>query len=234
MNISHISVSTLPVLHRFGGAIERRILETAREQARRGHNVRVFSVGDRAETKEIAGVVYHMLKCRTNLPWRHFEFQYQIVRALKHTAKQDVLHFHSQPEGALLSNSVSARKVLQYDFFGFRGGDRTPLYHVYKRMLRIFDLLLPCSHYCLSESQKYWHFPDRKLKVLYNGVNTRQFRPDPDAAARERKLLGIDKRVILYVGRVCDQKGSDVLLQAMAQGLPARRRRPDRTVRSQG
>jgi D-inositol-3-phosphate glycosyltransferase len=29
-------------------------------------------------------------------------------------------------------------------------------------------------------------------------------------------LLGIDRRVVLYVGRVCEQKGSDVLLQAMA------------------
>ncbi len=42
MNISHISVSTLPVLHRFGGAIERRIVEIAHEQARRGHRVSVY------------------------------------------------------------------------------------------------------------------------------------------------------------------------------------------------
>ena len=52
MNISHISVSNLPVWHRFGGAIERRIVEIAREQARRGHRVRVYSVGDRTMTRE--------------------------------------------------------------------------------------------------------------------------------------------------------------------------------------
>ena len=46
MIINHISVSTLPVLYRFGGAIERRIMETANEQARRGHEVHVYSVGD--------------------------------------------------------------------------------------------------------------------------------------------------------------------------------------------
>lgn len=215
MNISHISVSTLPVLHRYGGAIERRIVEIAQEQARRGHQVSVYSVGDETQTQERAGVTYRFLKCRTRLPWKHFEFQYQAVQELKRKTKEDVLHFHSQPEGALLSTRVSAKKVLSYDFFAFRGGRATPLYHLYKHVLRCFDLLLPCSNYCLQESQNFWRLPDNKLRVLYNGVNTQQFKPDPEAAANERNALKINKRVILYVGRVCEQKGSDVLLQAM-------------------
>jgi hypothetical protein len=83
MNISHISVSTLPVLHRFGGAIERRIVEIAHEQARRGHRVSVYSVGDTTDTRELNGVTYHFLKCRTRLPYRHLEFQYRVVRELR-------------------------------------------------------------------------------------------------------------------------------------------------------
>lgn len=213
MNIGHISVSTLPVLYRFGGAIERRIVQIASEQARRGHRVRVYSVGDTADTREMNGVTYHFLRCRTRPPLKHLEFQYKVVREMKQYPA-DVLHFHSQPEGAWLSKAVAAKKVLSYDFFRFRRGRETPLYHAYKRMLRAFDLLLPCSQYCLEESQTFWSLPADKLRILYNGVNTRQFRPDPDAAARERRQLGIDKRVMLYVGRVCDQKGSDVLLQA--------------------
>jgi glycosyltransferase involved in cell wall biosynthesis len=222
MNISHVSVSTLPVLHRFGGAIERRIVEIAREQARRGHRVSVYSVGDATETREVDGVTYRFLHCRTRLPWRHLEFQHRVVRELPVRA-DDVLHFHSQPEGAWMSQAVGARKVLSYDFFQFRGGRTTPLYHLYKRALRRFDLLLPCSRYCLEESQSFWRFPAGKLRILYNGVNTRQFRPDPAAAARERAALGIDQRVVLYVGRVCEQKGSDVLLAA-ARTLRERRR----------
>jgi len=222
MNISHISVSTLPVLYRFGGAIERRIVEMASEQARRGHRVRVYSVGDTANTREVNGVTYHFLRCRTRLPLKHLEFQYKVVREVaQHPA--DVLHFHSQPEGAWLSLTVAAKKVLSYDFFHFRRGRETPLYLAYKRMLRSFDLLLPCSRYCQEESQRFWSLPADKLRILYNGVNTRQFRPDPDAAARERRQLAIDKKVMLYVGRVCEQKGSDVLLQA-AKRLGQRRR----------
>src|SRR5262245_26143834 len=222
MNISHISVSTLPVLHRLGGAIERRIVEIAREQARRGHHVSVDSVGDATDTREVDGVTYHFLKCRTRLPFKHLEFQYRVVRELKKHS-DEVLHFHSQPEGAWMSKAVAAKKVLSYDFFQFRRGRETPLYHAYKRMLRSFDLLLPCSRYCLEESQSFWSLPAGKLRVLYNGVNTHQFRPDPDAAAQERRRLGIDKKVVLYVGRVCEQKGSDVLLHA-AKRLGDRRR----------
>jgi glycosyltransferase involved in cell wall biosynthesis len=222
MDINHVSVTTLPVLHRYGGAIERRIIEIAREQVRRGHRVRVFSVGDADETREVDGVRYRSIRCRTRLPWRHLEFQYRAARELRRS-RCDVVHFHSQPEGALLSRSVPGRKVLSYDFFAFRGGRRTPLYFLYRHLLRRFDLLLPCSEYCLQESQRFWHLPERKLRVLYNGVNTEQFRPDPAAAAAERQRLGIDRRVVLYVGRVCEQKGSDVLLEAMAR-LNARRR----------
>jgi glycosyltransferase involved in cell wall biosynthesis len=222
MNISHIGVSTLPVLHRFGGAIERRIVEIAREQARRGHRVRVYSVGETTHTREVDGVTYHFLRCRTRGPVKHLEFQYRVVRELqKHS--DEVLHFHSQPEGAWMSNAVAARKVLSYDFFHFRGGRETPLYHLYKRVLRRFDLLLPCSQYCLEESKSFWGLPASKLRILYNGVNTRQFRPDPEAAERERRQLGIDGKVMLYVGRVCEQKGSDVLLQT-ARALRDRRR----------
>ncbi len=222
MNISHISVSTLPVLHRLGGAIERRIVEIAREQARRGHHVSVYSVGDTPHTREVDRVTYHFLKCRTRLPFKHLEFQYRVVRELKKRS-DDVLHFHSQPEGAWMSKAVAAKKVLSYDFFQFRGGRETPLYHLYKRVLRHFDLFLPVSQYCLEESRSFWSFPASKLRILYNGVNTQQFRPDPQAAAHERRRLGVDKKVMLYVGRVCEQKGSDVLLQT-AKTLGERRR----------
>ena len=235
MHINHISVSTLPVLHRYGGAIERRIIEIAREQARRGHSVCVYSVGDTDETREAEGVTYRFVKCRTRLPWKHFEFQYKVVRELRRS-HDDVVRFHSQPEGAAVGRGVRGKKILSYDYYAFRGGRKTPLYHLYKHVLRCFDLLLPCSAYCLEESQRFWHLPERKLRVLYNGVNIEQFRPDPAAAAVERNLLGIDRRVVLYVGRVCEQKGSDVLLQAMASAQPAAprppvgRRRTDRAV----
>jgi glycosyltransferase involved in cell wall biosynthesis len=51
--------------------------------------------------------------------------------------------------------------------------------------------------------------------VLFNGVNLQQFRPDPAGRTAMRTRLHLEDRpTILYVGRVCRQKGTDVLLDA--------------------
>jgi glycosyltransferase involved in cell wall biosynthesis len=52
------------------------------------------------------------------------------------------------------------------------------------------------------------------MKTCYNGVDIDLFRPDDDAGRAERKVLGFPGQLILYVGRICRQKGSDVLLAA--------------------
>src|SRR4051794_12011806 len=119
MHINHISVSTLPVLYRYGGAIERRIVEIAQEQVRRGHQVSVYSVGDKDEVRQVGGVCYRFLKCRTRLPWKHLEFQFKVVNEVHKNSPADVLHFHSQPEGALMSRRLPAKKLLSYDFYEF-------------------------------------------------------------------------------------------------------------------
>ena len=98
MNISHISVSNLPVLHRFGGAIERRIIEIAQKQSKQGHRVRVFSIGNRTEIREVSGVEYNFLKCGTCLPFRHFEFQHKVVNLVKRRP-DEVLHSTANRKG---------------------------------------------------------------------------------------------------------------------------------------
>jgi glycosyltransferase involved in cell wall biosynthesis len=53
------------------------------------------------------------------------------------------------------------------------------------------------------------------LSVLPNGVNRQQFFPDHEARLTIRDELGLgDAPVLLYVGRVCEQKGTDTLLSA--------------------
>jgi phosphatidylinositol alpha-1,6-mannosyltransferase len=53
------------------------------------------------------------------------------------------------------------------------------------------------------------------MTVLYNGVDTERFRPDPSLGREfRRKLNLVDRPIILYVGRVCLQKGTDTLIAA--------------------
>ncbi|WP_232534127.1 glycogen synthase [Plantactinospora sp. KBS50] len=61
--------------------------------------------------------------------------------------------------------------------------------------------------------------PDR-IHVVHNGIDTRQYAPDPDTDVLER--LGIDpsRPSVVYVGRITRQKGLPYLLRA-ARCLPA-------------
>lgn len=65
--------------------------------------------------------------------------------------------------------------------------------------------------------------PEARLHVLENGIDTRRFRPDPDARRSVRAELGIPKSayVVGSVGRLFEEKGHAFLLRAVAPLLSA-------------
>lgn len=223
MRLIHVSVGNLPeVFSQDGGAIQRRVAELAVEQSRRGHSVHVFSPGVRSRSDSVHGVTVDYIPVRASGVAGRIEYQIRAARKGRHL-NADVLHFHSEPESAAIWASSPAAKVLSYDYFTFRGGHLRPLY---RKFLGAFDLLLPCSEYCARASSSYWALPDNRVQVVYNGVSLSQFFPDPSVAASERRLLGLSASdpLILYVGRTCRQKGTDVLLKAfesLRRSLPA-------------
>ena len=81
MNIIHVSVSGPPILYQYGGAIQRRILEIAREQAKGGNYVRIYSIGDPRESKEIEGIKIIYIHCAICAPWQSFEFQIKVAES---------------------------------------------------------------------------------------------------------------------------------------------------------
>ena len=186
MKIVQIGVGSLPPVYSpLGGAIQRRIAELAQAQSTRGHEVTVFSPGHETNSDRVGDVDVHYISTRSRPPLAHLEYQARVVARLRPRRRHfDVVHFHSQPEGALVSRSISGLKVLSYDNFYFRRGKRSGLYPFYQRALRRFDVLLPCSHYCSEQSLSYWALPPARRRVLFNGVNLNQFRgiPPPDSA----------------------------------------------------
>jgi D-inositol-3-phosphate glycosyltransferase len=123
-----------------------------------------------------------------------------------------VLHVHNEPEVGLAARPIGIPTVLSYDNFYFRGGSGSRLAPLVRRSLRAYGRLLPVSCYCRAESAAYWGLPQERVDVVPNGVNLDQFSPRHEAGARERD--GIEGPVVLYLGRICRQKGSDTLLTA--------------------
>ncbi|MBI4908793.1 MAG: glycosyltransferase family 4 protein [Acidobacteria bacterium] len=221
MTIAHIGPPHLPILYSLGGATERRIRETAARQAQQGSRVIVYSAEDKRQVIDYMGAEVRAVECTRQGLMRAAEFLVKSLRDAR-SVKPDVIHFHTLAEGAefarFFSRGSHAKTVLSFDYFIFRRGKQNPLFPWYRRALNSFHSLLPVSDYCRRESAAYWRIPQERMRVLYNGVSLQQFHPDPQAAAARRAALGIeDEFVLLYVGRVCLQKGTDLLVDAYAR-----------------
>ncbi len=217
MIITHIGPPLLPILYTLGGATERRIRELATRQVQTGSRVVVYSAEDRTATHQFGGVEVRAIECRRQGVLRAGEFLYKSLRDARGISP-DVIHFHSLAEGAAAASmfaGFNTKTVLSFDFFEFRRGKQNPFFPWYRRALQRFTSLLPVSSYCHRESARYWSIPEERMQVVYNGVSLQQFFPNPAAAAERRAALGLgDEFVVLYVGRVCHQKGTDLLIDA--------------------
>ncbi len=218
MTIIHIGPPLLPILYSLGGATERRIRELAARQAQAGSRVIVYSAEETRRTVQYGDVEVRAVACRQRGMVRAAEFLFKSLRDAR-SLGPDVIHFHSLAEGAaaagMFASGHGAKTVLSFDFFEFRRGKKNPFFPWYRRALDRFSSLLPVSSYCHRESARYWSIPEQRMQVVYNGVSLQQFHPDPVAAAARRAALGLnDEFLILYVGRVCRQKGTDLLMEA--------------------
>ncbi len=221
MTIVHIGPPHLPVLYQLGGATERRMREVAVRQTQQGSRVVVYSAEDQPKSTDYYGAEVRSIACSHRGPVRAAEFMIKSLRDAR-SLNPDVIHFHTLAEGAAFARFVShgmrAKTVLSFDYFVFRRGKQNPLFPWYRRALRSFTSLLPVSDYCRRETANYWQIPEDRMRVLYNGVSLQQFFPDTPAGQRRRALLGLSGEfVLLYVGRVCEQKGTDLLVEAYAR-----------------
>jgi len=223
VRIAHVSVGSFPELMASeGGAIQRRVIELAAAQAAAGHEVVAYSVATSTRTEQHRGVTVRFLRCWLPSPAKALELQSRVISQIARNivtgnvgSCPDVVHSHSEPELALAKRLLRAPVVLSYDNYWFRRSYEGARARIYRRVLLANDLLLPCSGYCMSGSEELWHLKGTGLAVLYNGVNTAQFRPARDLGEARRRKLGLGAGpVVLYVGRVCMQKGVGTLLAA--------------------
>jgi len=223
MRVIHVGPSQLPIGYRYGGAIERRMVEVAVAQSRLGMKVVIYSASQRDRSELFRGAEIRHESCRMAEPFRRFEYLFHVLRDLKaRNERPDVIHFHSVPEGALFFSRLKVKTYLSYDNYFFSHGKRTPLFLTYRKLLQKFTALLPVSNYCLDRSRDYWDLDPTSMYVIYNGVNLDQFSPDMAAGEALKVKLGISgEKTVLYVGRICEQKGTDLLLDAY-QDLRAR------------
>lgn len=91
--------------------------------------------------------------------------------------------------------------------------DKYPKAHYHKNA----DLLLPCS-FDVKQHMASIGFPEEKMLVVFNSLETGRYKPDPQLRGQIRRKLRLrdDQLLIIGAGRFVDWKGFDNLLTAYA------------------
>ena len=190
------------------------MIELAAQQAAAGHDAVILSADDHNSEVVHRGVKVVSIRTRLARPARDFEFLI-MARKIVASLRPDVVHHHGLSEGARVVHYRRAPAVLSFDFFQFRGSGNQFGWRHYRGSLDRFDRLLPVSVACGRMAADYWKVPFDNMRVLANGVNLQQFKPDAQAGSDARAHFNLGTGTIaLYVGRLCTQKGTDLLLDA--------------------
>jgi glycosyltransferase involved in cell wall biosynthesis len=72
------------------------------------------------------------------------------------------------------------------------------------------------SKYTVDELTELYEINEKKIHVIYNGVDVQKFKPRPDRAELRRDFgLEAEKKIVLFVGRLYHRKGLEILLRSI-------------------
>ncbi|HEY8446659.1 MAG TPA: glycosyltransferase [Thermomicrobiales bacterium] len=213
----------------FGGA-ERQLVALARGLHARGHQVRVavFYAGGplEADLRE-AGVPVTVLDKGGR--WDIAKFLLRLASLLARE-RPDVIHgYLAMPNAlAVLLKPVHRARVV----WGLRASERDETRYEWthrldswlQRGLAVFPDLIIANSHAGAEHALREGYPEARLIVIPNGIDTDRFAPQPDLGLPVRQAWGIgpDERLIGRVGRIDPQKDYPTFLRAAAKVLAAR------------
>jgi len=135
----------------------------------------------------------------------------------------DIVHTHCAKAGflgRLAARLAGAMTVHTPHVFPFGRGGCPSAERVYlaleRRAARWTDRLVLLSRYQLNLVLRHGLLPADRTVTIPNGVDSRRFSGLDGPAARANMGLGSHEPVALAVGRLCGQKGMDVLIDALA------------------
>lgn len=219
MNIVHVGPSGLPVLSEMGGAVQRRMWELAREQVKHGLDVTIISPSSSQQVEVKSGVRIVSIPLKSRRPIRDYEFLFKARRVLAKMPPFDVLHAHGSPDASRLLGIHAKVSVQTVDYFRYRATNNRGGHAYYVRSLNRYGAIMPVSGFCERTFKEFYPALHTRVVEVPNGVDLEQFRPDPAAGEEARISLRLPPGpLVVYLGRVCFQKGSD-LLGGLAESL---------------
>lgn len=77
------------------------------------------------------------------------------------------------------------------------------------------DGVVAVSSAMKSDVERLYGMPSEKVRVIYNGISTSEYVPDPENSVLEKYGIDLEKPFLLFVGRITKQKGIIHLVNAI-------------------
>jgi D-inositol-3-phosphate glycosyltransferase len=218
------------------GGVEVVVGQQARTLAARGHDVTVVTsrCGEGAGTHEqvdgytvVRIAAWNGLEERRGIPLPVWSPS-AIWRLARLVANADVVHVHDVYHGSSVLAALLAKRrrrplfitqhvgIVEHDKPIVKSAQRL-MYSSVGRLLWRWATTITIYNPIVGAFLSQHGVPADKVKLTYNGIDTREFSPgDPEAvcATRQRHGLALDVPVILFVGRLVPKKGFQKLLAA--------------------
>jgi glycosyltransferase involved in cell wall biosynthesis len=222
LTVLHLSWSLLT------GGLERVVLDLARRGPEFGLRPVVAALaqaGPLAERVRKAGTPFYLLGKRPGLDARMVPALVKLLRR----ERVDVLHAHNQTAafyGGLAALILGRPLIITRHGASF-GRDPSHL-RLGWLAARLARRVVCVGGEAREVARRVDKVPESRLRLIYNGVDTALYRPDPVARAAVRPELGLalTEPVLISVGRLSAEKDHHTLLTALAllgqRGTPPR------------
>jgi len=161
----------------------------------------------------------HLTTNLPNKPWRMSVLLAQLAHLPQDRLFPGVDLFHATDHLSPRLSRVRSVFTLHDLVFRFHPETHMPLNRWFltlmmPRFLRAADAVIAVSQCTKRDAMRLYGLDEAKIRVIYEGVNTR-FRPaDSEAIKDVRARYGLPERFILYVGTIEPRKNLTILLEA--------------------
>lgn len=209
-----------------GGGAERQLVMLAKALARNGHTVSVaVFYGGGVYANQLADADVRIIDLSKRSRWDVFGFLLRLVRSLR-KERPDILHgYMGTPNilSAILKPLLPGTRIVwgvrasNVDLTRYDGLTRL-VYAIERRLAKFADCIIANSdagkRYAVANG-----FPEDKITVIYNGIDTDYFCFDSEARLKVRSAFGVgqDEILIGLVGRLDPMKDHPVFIEAASK-----------------
>lgn len=210
-----------------GSGLVNHIMEIAKRVKRAGNDVAIISRETEIRSKDIP--IYELRFIGDSIPFiRNLIFPFKPLHVLNGF---DLIHTQYHP--SIFVGNATGEILKKPHVFTYHGFAPVRAWRNYKQRLKMIDhrlgaffalhskvhKIITVSHFLKEELMKKYFVEGDKIRVIYNGVDTKRFNPDVKGESIRKFYRIGSSPTVLYLGRLAPYKGVQFLIETIPKVL---------------